>query len=219
MSDEQATHEIPEPDADLVARVEETSPEQTAREIATLRERVEKLEADLETSEDEREELESKLTRKQADFQNFKKRQQKKTEQARERATEDLVERLVDVRDNLVRALDQEGEIRDGVETTLRQFDEVLDAENVDPIEPDAGTELDPQRHEVLMRVESDVPEGTVADLHRPGYEMAGKVLRAAQVTVSDGSDADDGDGDGGDGAERDNADGSDGRTTDGRDE
>ena len=186
MSDEQATHEIPEPDADLVDRVEETSPEQTAREIATLRDRVEELEADLDASAEQREELESKLTRKQADFQNFKKRQQKKTEQARERATEDLVERLVDVRDNLVRALDQEGEIRDGVETTLRQFDEVLDAENVDPIEPDAGTELDQQRHEVLMRVESDVPEGTVADLHRPGYEMAGKVLRAAQVTVAE---------------------------------
>ncbi|RNJ27009.1 nucleotide exchange factor GrpE [Halosegnis longus] len=186
MSDEQAAHEIPEPDADLVARIEEASPEQTAREIATLRERVEELEADLEASEEQREELESKLTRKQADFQNFKKRQQKKTEQARERATEDLVERLVDVRDNLVRALDQEGEIRDGVETTLRQFDEVLDAENVDPIEPDAGTDLDPQRHEVLMRVESDAPEGTVADLHRPGYEMAGKVLRPAQVTVAE---------------------------------
>ncbi|MDZ7746994.1 MAG: nucleotide exchange factor GrpE [Halobacteriales archaeon] len=186
MSDEQAAREIPEPDADLVARVEESSPEQTAREITTLRERVEELEADLDASEQEREELESKLTRKQADFQNFKKRQQKKTEQVRERATEDLVERLVDVRDNLLRALDQEGEIRDGVETTLRQFDEVLDAENVEPIEPEAGADLDPQRHEVLMRVESDVPEGTVADIHRAGYEMAGKVLRPAQVTVAE---------------------------------
>jgi molecular chaperone GrpE len=38
------------------------------------------------------------------------------------------------------------------------------------------------------MRVQSDQPEDTVADLHRTGYEMAGKVLRAAQVTVSDGA-------------------------------
>ncbi|PSQ52045.1 nucleotide exchange factor GrpE [Halobacteriales archaeon SW_8_65_20] len=186
MSDEQATTEIPEPDADLVARIEEASPEQTAREIATLRERLEQLESELAESETAREELESKLTRKQADFQNFKKRQQKRTQQVRERATEDLVERLVGVRDNLVRALDEEGEIRDGVETTLRQFDEVLNAENVAPIEPEVGTELDPQRHEVLMAVESDAPEGTVADLHRPGYEMADTVLRPAQVTVAE---------------------------------
>jgi len=186
MSDEQATTEIPEPDADLVARIEEASPEQTAREIATLRERLEQLESELDESETAREELESKLTRKQADFQNFKKRQQKRTQQVRERATEDLVERLVGVRDNLVRALDEEGEIRDGVETTLRQFDEVLDAEDVAPIEPEVGTELDPQRHEVLMAVESDAPEGTVADLHRPGYEMADTVLRPAQVTVAE---------------------------------
>lgn len=68
----------------------------------------------------------------------------------------------------------------------------MLDGEGVEPIEPDPGTETDPNRHEVLLRVESDQPEGTVADLHRPGYEMAGKVLRTAQVTVSDGSGGDD---------------------------
>jgi len=179
------------PDAELVARVTEASPEETAREIAALRERVESLEAELDEERERADELESKLKRKQADFQNFKKRQQRKTEEARQRATEDLVERLLDVRDNLVRAVEQdEGvDVRDGVETTLRGFDEVLDEENVEPIEPGTGTELDPVRHEVLMRVESDAEPGTVADLHRPGYEMAGKVLRPAQVTVAEGGE------------------------------
>lgn len=68
-----------------------------------------------------------------------------------------------------------------------------MERENVEVVEPAPGEETDPQRHEVLMRVEADQPEGTVADVHRPGYEMAGTVLRAAQVTVSEGS----GDGDG----------------------
>ena len=175
-------------DEELVDRVADADPEETARELAALRARVEELESELSEERERANELESKLKRKQADFQNFKKRQQQKTEEARQRATEDLVERLLDVRDNLVRALDQEAgaDIRDGVETTLRGFDDVLDAENVESIEPEPGTELDPVHHEVLMRVDSDQPEGTVADLHRPGYEMAGKVLRPAQVTVAD---------------------------------
>jgi molecular chaperone GrpE len=40
------------------------------------------------------------------------------------------------------------------------------------------------------MRVDADHPEGTVAEVYRPGYEMAGAVLREAQVTVSEGGDA-----------------------------
>jgi molecular chaperone GrpE len=182
-----ADAEAVDPDEELVERVADAAPEETATEIAALRDRVEQLEAELEAEREEVEELESKLKRKQADFQNFKKRQQRKTEEERRRATEDLVQRLLDVRDNLVRALDTEAgtDIRDGVETTLRGFDDVLDDENVEPIEPEVGTELDPVRHEVLMRVESDAAPGTVADLHRPGYEMAGKVLRPAQVTVA----------------------------------
>jgi molecular chaperone GrpE len=185
------TQDTPAPDEELVDRIADAVSEETAREVASLRTRVEELESDLREERERADELESKLKRKQADFQNFKKRQQQKTEDARQRATEDLVERLLDVRDNLVRALDQEegADIRDGVETTLRGFDDVLDDENVEAIEPEPGTELDPVHHEVLMRVDSDQPEGTVADLHRPGYEMAGKVLRPAQVTVADDTD------------------------------
>ena len=131
--------------------------------------------------------LESKLARKQADFQNYKKRQQKKLEQQQARATEDLVERLLPVRDNLARALEQDGDadIREGVEGTLRELDRVLDDEGVERIEPEPGEEPDPERHEVLMRVESDRPAGTIEELYRPGYEMGEKVIRTAQVTVS----------------------------------
>jgi molecular chaperone GrpE len=178
-----------DPDADLVARVEESDPETIAREIASLRSARHDAEDAAAEYEARVEDLEEQLKRKQAEFQNFKKRMERKQEEQKARATEELVERLLDVRNNLVRALeqDEDADIRGGVRTTLDQFDRVLDAENVVAIEPDPGEELDPQRHEVLMRVESDQPEGTVDDLHRPGYEMADKVLQAAQVTVSDG--------------------------------
>jgi len=178
-----------EPDEALVEHVEEQDPEDLASEVAGLRDAVSELEAQLEDREAQVEDLESRLARKQADFQNYKQRQEQKMEDVRARATEDLVTRLLDVRDNLARALDQDedADIRGGVESTLQQFDLELDRENVAVIEPEPGEETDPTRHEVLMRVDSDQPEGTIADLHRPGYEMGGKVLRAAQVTVSDG--------------------------------
>jgi molecular chaperone GrpE len=178
-----------EPDDGLVERVEDRDSEDVAAELAGLRDAVSDLEGQLEEREAEIEDLESRLARKQADFQNYKKRQEQKMEDVRARATEDLVTRLLDVRDNLARALeqDEDADIRGGVESTLQQFDEELDREEVAVIEPEPGEETDPTRHEVLMRVESDQPEGTIEDVHRPGYEMGGKVLRAAQVTVSDG--------------------------------
>jgi molecular chaperone GrpE len=183
---------------DLIARVA-AADEELAADVGDLAERAEELEAEVAEMEselaekDERiEDLESSLKRTKADFQNYKKRTEKRKEEIKERATEDLIERLIDVRDNLVRALEQEesADIRDGVEATLSTFDRVLEDENVEAIHPEPGTEVDPQVHEVVMRVEGDQPEGHVQDVYRPGYRMAGKVLQAAQVTVSEGSDA-----------------------------
>lgn len=198
---------------ELEALVEAHDAETVAREIAGLRERVDELERELESANDDREDLESRLKRKQAEFQNYKKRQSRLREQERARATEDLVERLLEVRDNLQRALEQDddADIREGVEATFRQLDDVLREENVEPIEPDPGADVDPQRHEVLLKVEGEQPAGTVEEVHSPGYEMAEKVLRAARVTVAEDDDdagatgddgADEGDADVQDGAE-----------------
>jgi len=175
--------------ADLADRVAERDAELGAA-VENLEERIAELEAELADSRERADDLESKLKRKQADFQNYKKRAKRRQEEIKERATEDFLSRLVPVRDDLVRALDQdEGvDIRDGVESTLASFDRVLEEEDVTPIQPDAGDEVDPTRHQVMMRVESDRPEGTVVDVYRPGYEMAGTIIQEAQVTVSDGS-------------------------------
>jgi molecular chaperone GrpE len=171
-----------------VAAHDETLAVEIREELDAKEAELEATEEELEAKDEQIEELEGKLTRKQADFQNFKKRQQQKLADQTARATEDLVERLLPVRDNLVRALEQDADtdIREGVEGTLRELDRVLEDEGVTAIEPERGDEPDPERHEVLMRVESDQPEGTVEELYRPGYEMADRVIRTAQVTVSD---------------------------------
>ncbi|KDE59783.1 hypothetical protein EL22_17240 [Halostagnicola sp. A56] len=179
-----------EREADLVGRIEEQ-----AETIGELQAALEQRDEQLEEAEAEIEDLQSRLKRKQADFQNYKKRAKKRQEQMKERATEDLVERLVGVRDNLKRALEEESgdveSLRDGVDMTLREFDRILEDENVTEIDPEAGAEVDPQRHEVMMNVDSDQPEGTVADVFTPGYEMGEKVIQNAQITVSNGEFAD----------------------------
>ncbi|WP_363464669.1 nucleotide exchange factor GrpE [Halogeometricum borinquense] len=171
---------------DVAARVAEYDDE-LADEVAALERRVQKLETKLTTKAEEADELTERLKRTQADFQNYKKRAKKRQDQIRETATEDFVERVVTVRDNLLRALDQDedADIRPGIESTLEEFDRILADEDVSTIDPEPGEEVDPTRHEVMMRVESDQPEGTVADVYQPGYEMAEKVIREAQITVS----------------------------------
>ncbi len=187
-----ATEEQDVDDA-LRERVEESDSDELAHELAALRDRIETLEGVVEEQDEEIDDLTSRLKRKQAEFQNYKKRQKKRMEEEKQRATEDLVARLVDVRDNLQRALDQEedADIRPGVESTLRQFDDELDRENVERIDPELGDDVDPKRHEALATIASDQPEDTVAKVHRPGYEMAEKVIRTAQVVISDGSEHD----------------------------
>jgi molecular chaperone GrpE len=166
--------------------------ESQAETIGDLRAELEERDERLAEYEAEVEDLKSRLKRKQADFQNYKKRAKKRQQQIKDRAAEDLVERLIGVRDDLKRALEEGGDdaesLRDGVEMTLREFDRILEDENVEEIDPDPGTETDPQRHEVMMQVDSELPEGTVDDVFTPGYEMGGKVIQNAQVTVSNGA-------------------------------
>lgn len=172
---------------DLVARVA-AADEILAAEVDELKNRVEELETDLAERIEQIDELKSRLKRERADFKNYKKRAKERESEIRERATEDLVERLLDVRDNLVRALEQEADadIRDGVEATLSTFDRILEDENVGGIEPSPGDDVDPERHEVVMRVDDgDQPDGTIEEVYRPGYTLAGTVVRPAQVAVS----------------------------------
>jgi molecular chaperone GrpE len=161
--------------------------EALAREVAALEAELAETREELLETEEEVEELTSKLARVKADFSNYKQRAKRKQEEIRERASEGLVERIAPVRNDLLRALDQEegSDLRPGVESTLEKFDEVLAEEGVEPIDPDPGDEVDPSRHQVMLRVESDRPEGTVHEVYEPGYEMGDRVVSEAKVTVS----------------------------------
>ena len=194
--------------ADRVRALERTLDERTGRldeleerlkardqEVAEQAVRIEDLEGQLDAKDEQVQELTSKLKQTQADFQNYKKRRDRQEEEIRERATEDLVERLLDVRDNLRRAIDADAQdlegLTEGVKMTLKEFDRVLDAEGVEKVDPEPGSTVDPTEHEVMIRTESEQPEGTIAEVYQPGYRMGEKLIRSARVTVSEGPPAD----------------------------
>ncbi|OYR76177.1 nucleotide exchange factor GrpE, partial [Halorubrum sp. E3] len=178
-------------DGEAIAAAVAEHDEALAREVAALEADLAETREELRERDEEVEELTSKLARVKADFSNYKQRAKRKQDEIRERASEALVERITPVRNDLLRALDQEegSDLRPGVESTLEKFDEVLADEGVESIDPDPGEAVDPARHQVMLRVESDQPEGTVHEVYEPGYEMGDRVVSEAKVTVS----ADDG--------------------------
>ncbi len=139
-------------------------------------------------------ELEDKLLRTAADFDNYKKRMARQFEEVIRSANDKLLGELLEVVDNFERALahhnNEEGDLealRKGTELIFNQMKELLQKYNITPIEA-LGKPFDPAVHEALMQVESEeYPEGVVAVEMSKGYKMGDRVLRHSKVGVSKG--------------------------------
>jgi molecular chaperone GrpE len=132
-----------------------------------------------------------RLERLQADFENYKKRQEKKQKEFIEFANEGLINNLLSVVDNLERALDStENEknakaIKEGIKNTLKEFYNILKKEGVMPMKS-VGHRFDPYRHEAVMKTETDKhSEDIVTEEFQKGYYIKSKVLRPAIVKVA----------------------------------
>jgi len=131
------------------------------------------------------------LKRLQADFENYKKRQEKKKKEFIEFANEELINKLLSIVDNLERALDSTKNensieaISQGINNILKEFHDILNKEGVRPIKA-IGHKFDPYKHEAVMSFETDkYLEDTVTEEFRKGYYIRSKVLRPAMVKVA----------------------------------
>lgn len=131
------------------------------------------------------------LERLQADFDNYKKRQEKKQQDFIEFANEGLINNLLSVVDNLERALDSTKNeedtraIKEGISHTLKEFCNILNQEGVKPMQS-IGHRFDPHKHEAVMKIETDkYLDDTVTEEFRKGYYIKSKVLRPAMVKVA----------------------------------
>lgn len=138
----------------------------------------------------EKDELMNTLIRRQADFENYRKRVEKERQADRHRGVELLIERLLPMLDAFDRALDArhspaDAEYRTGFELIRRQLSDALAKEGLNRIES-VGKEFDPHKHHAIERVETaDHPDGTVIDELQPGYTFHGRVVRPAMVRVA----------------------------------
>jgi len=142
---------------------------------------------ELEKLKAERDGLYDRLARLQAEFDNFRKRQQRENQDFRDYALNNALLGLLPIVDSFDRALQAPDgtEFRKGVELINRQFHDALTKLGVEPIES-AGKPFDPNLHQAVQMVESDdVPENhVVAELQR-GYKLKDRLLRPAMVTVA----------------------------------
>jgi molecular chaperone GrpE len=158
------------------------SPRLPTGEIS-LAEQVQKLVA-------EKQELTETLVRRQADFENYRKRIEKERHQDRHRGVESFVEQLLPVLDAFERALAAHeepayAEYRKGFELIHRQLSDALAKQGLERIES-AGKNFDPHYHHAIEAVETtEHPDGTVVEVLQPGYVFHGRILRPAMVRVA----------------------------------
>lgn len=175
------------------------SAEKAAEEEPTEKEAVEKQEGKKSIFKKEKkkdkkdqqiEELNDRLMRNMAEFDNFRKRSEKEKAQMFEIGARDIIEKVLPVIDNFERGLgtitddEKEGAFAQGIEKIYKQFITTLEESGVKPIEA-VGMEFDPNLHNAVMHTEDDeYGENVVAEEFQKGYMYRDVVVRHSMVKV-----------------------------------
>lgn len=156
--------------------------EQLSRE--ELEEALQRVEKELEKAEEERDEKEELAKKVKADFENYKKKEQERKEKWQKQAQQKIAEELIEVLDNLERAIlsaDEDSTVVQGVKMVSDQLYETLEKKGLQKIDSE-GEEFDPELHKAV-----DTEEGNhnqVLRQKRKGYMFDDQVLREAEVVV-----------------------------------
>ena len=140
----------------------------------------------------ERDELYDRLLRKQAEFDNYKKRVERERSEYVQFASAELMRELLNAMDSFDLAIHNAGSDSSAGDTMLRgldliykQFQDTLARFGLKAIEA-RGQTFDPNLHQAVSTVPTDdVAENTVVDELRKGYMLNGRLLRPVMVSVS----------------------------------
>ena len=136
----------------------------------------------------EKAELQDRLLRRMAEFDNYRRRAEREKAEAREFATMETIRLVLPVLDDFERALKTEttdaGYVR-GMELIFQRFSGELEKMGVEPIAT-VGQPFDPHVHHALeMRETSEVEDHTILEELQKGYNFRGRLLRPALVRVA----------------------------------
>lgn len=142
-------------------------------------------------------ELQDKLLRALAEMENLRRRHTRDLEDARKYAMTGFARDLLDVADNMRRALaavpadarvgnELLGNLLEGVELTERTLLAAFDKHGVKKVAPERGEKFDHNRHQAMFEVPTaELPPGHVADVMQSGWVIADRLLRPAMVGVT----------------------------------
>ena len=152
--------------------------------------------AELKRLEGEVKELRDSLARRQADFENYRKRMERERSETFNRVVADIAAKLLPVLDNLKRALEMEASVEasesdefrhflSGVDLIYKQLNGVLDALGVKPVLAE-GEQFDPHVHEAVVTEPTDdfEPDNVMQEIVR-GFRVGDKLIRPALVKVA----------------------------------
>jgi molecular chaperone GrpE len=163
--------------------------EQSA-EARTVAEDSARIDADVTKLAADLDELRQTLQRRQADFDNYRKRIEKERSEDARRTMARLIEGIIPILDGFEQALAAHKEpayegYRKGFELIYKQLLENLGKLGVERVDP-VGTPFDPHAHQAMDRTEtSEHADGTILQVFQPGYVFHGRVLRPALVRVA----------------------------------
>lgn len=192
---DRAEHEASNGDAQ--AAQDASGEEDTGDEVSS--DRIQELTEEIEALEQERDEINDKLLRKAAEFENFRKRMEREKSRRYDAGKQDVIEAMLDVLDDLGRSLDaaedleekQDAEtayesLRGGVDMVFRKFKDELSNLGIEKIDAE-GEPFDENLHEALMQqpAPEGVEPGTVISEVRTGYRMGDRVIRHSRVIVA----------------------------------
>lgn len=134
--------------------------------------------------------LEDRVKRQMAEFENFRKRTEKEKSMMFEMGAKSVIEKLLPVVDNFERGLaaipeGEQNSISEGMNMIYKQMMTELDNLGVKPIEA-LGKEFNPDFHNAVMQVESEeFEEGIIAQELLKGYTYRDSVVRHSMVAVT----------------------------------
>ncbi len=149
------------------------------------------LRSELTQAQDEAKGHHERYLRTLADMENLRKRTQREKEELSKFANENIIKEILPVIDNLERAVEHatvsetsDSGLLEGVQMTLVQFSQVIERFGVVPVDAQ-GQMFDPNLHQAMGQIESDLPVNTVVQQMQKGYQLNGRLLRPAFVMIA----------------------------------
>ena len=133
--------------------------------------------------------LQDRLLRRQAEFENFRRRNERDRSDFLEYAGMEFVRELLPILDDFERARKTEcsdESYRKGIDLIYQRLQDALKKVGLEPIDVAPGTEFDPNLHQAVVRLETEeAPDHAILEEFQRGYNFKGKLLRPAMVKVA----------------------------------